>query len=172
MEALNIFDKDNHLQPNFDKTEFETLRGWDFGWEILSTINVAESSDDDELLSRRFSPGQKALYFFWYMDGAVTNGGFVQFYWNDYQRYLPTIKNGLQLIGDTELIKLIQEVDHKYFENQHLFATQKSKDDWEQLYNQKLFDEYDNRYYQIHNNTMSLLEKYARANPNEFVKLK
>ena len=127
MEAFTIFDKDNHLQPAFNKTEFETLHGWDFGWEILSTINIAESGDDDEALTRRFSPGQKALYFFWYLDAAVTNGGFVQFYWNDYQRYLPAIKNGLQIIGDTELLQLVEEADHKYFENQQLFAAQKKQ---------------------------------------------
>lgn len=172
MEAFTIFDKDNHLQPDFDKTEFETLYGWDFGWEILSTINIAESSDDDGVLSRRFSPGQKALYFFWYLDAAVTNGGFVQFYWNDYQRYLPAIKNGLQLIGDIELLQLLQEANHKYLKNQHLFVLQKKEGDGEPLYSQELFDGYDNRYYQIHDNTMALIEKYARANPEEFVTLK
>ncbi|MES2061878.1 MAG: DUF4375 domain-containing protein [Bacteroidota bacterium] len=172
MEAHNIFDKENHLQPDFDKIQFEALHSWDFGWEILSLINIAESREDDEALSRRFSPGQKALYFFWYLDAAVTNGGFVQFYWNDYQIYLPTIKNGLLLIGDTELLKLIQEANHKYFQTQNLFAAQKIKGDWEPLYSQELFDAYDNRYYDIHDNTMDMIEKYARANPEEFVKLK
>lgn len=172
MEAFTIFNKDNHLQPDFDKNEFETLHGWDFGWEILSTINIAESSDEDEALSHRFSPGQKALYFFWYLDGAVTNGGFVQFYWNDYHIYVPTIKNGLQLIGDTELLSLVEEADNAYIKARPFFTIQKNKADREPLYSQKLFEKYDNKYYQIHDNTMALIEKYARANPDEFVKLK
>lgn len=172
MEAFNIFDKDNHLRPEFDKTEFETLHGWDFGWEILSTINIAESSDEDEALSCRFSPGQKALYFFWYLDGAVTNGGFAQFYWSEYQKYLPTIKNGLLLIGDTELLNLVKEADQKYIENQRRFSEYKSKGNWKGIHKEKLFDQYDNRYYKLHDTTMALIEKYARANPDEFVKLK
>jgi uncharacterized protein YwqG len=32
--------------------------------------------------SKRLSPGQKALFFIWYLDAEVTNGGFIQFYWN------------------------------------------------------------------------------------------
>ena len=64
MEAFTIFDKNNHLQPDFSKIEFETLHGWDLGWELLSVINIANSQDEDRALSQRFSPGQKALYFF------------------------------------------------------------------------------------------------------------
>ena len=172
MEAFTIFDKNNHLQPDFSKTEFETLHGWDLGWELLSVINIANSQDEDEALSRRFSPGQKALYFFWYLDGQVTNGGFVQFYWNGYRNYLPTIQNGLIIIGDTELVKLIHEADEKYVQKRELFTLQKRKNDWSPIYKQELFEQYDNRYLQIHDNTMDLIEKYARANSEEFVRLK
>jgi hypothetical protein len=74
MELYNSFDKDNHLQPVFDKAKFDTLHGWDFGWEILEPINIAKGDEDEFQLSKRFSPGQKALYFIWYLDAQVTNG--------------------------------------------------------------------------------------------------
>src|ERR1700761_4202302 len=109
--AYTIFDENNHLQSLFDKTEFDNLRGWDFGWAMLEPINIAESRDEDAELSKRLSPGQKALYFFWYLDSAVINGGFIQFYWNGYREYLPTIINGLKLIGDNEMLLLIDSVD-------------------------------------------------------------
>ena len=107
MEIYDIFDKENHLQPDFNRETFNVLQGWDFGWEILKTINIAKSRSENKEISKRFSPGQKALYFFWYLDAQVTNGGFIQFYWNDYGNYIPTIKEGLKLINDQELIKLI-----------------------------------------------------------------
>jgi hypothetical protein len=172
METFNTFDKSNHLQPTFDKAKFDTLHSWDFGWAVLEPINIAKTKDDDKELSKRFSPGQKALYFFWYLDAEVTNGGFIQFYWNGYRNYLPAIREGLNLIEDKELIELIEKADKEYLTNKDLFISQREKDDWEPLYNNlKIFGEYDSIYYKIHDRTMDLLEKYARLHPNEFVKL-
>jgi hypothetical protein len=103
-ELFNTFDQDNHLRPVFDKSLFETLHSWKFGYAILETINIAKSKEDENLLSKRLSRGQKALYFIWYLDAQVTNGGFIQFYWNGYSRYLPAIICGLILVGDLAMI--------------------------------------------------------------------
>ncbi|MFP5042919.1 DUF4375 domain-containing protein [Parasediminibacterium sp. JCM 36343] len=170
MELFNAFDKDNHLQPHFDKTKFDTLHGWKFGWAVLQPINIAKDDEDEKLLSRRLTPGQKALYFIWYLDAQVTNGGFIQFYWNDYRKYLPPIIDGLKLIGDTSMIVLVEKVDKAYLANEDRFLLQKQKNDIEPLYDSlKHFDDYDKIYYQSHNNTMLLIEKYARKNSTEFV---
>src|ERR1041385_4672269 len=158
MEIYDKFDKANHLQPEFDKTQFDALHGWDFGWEVLMPINIAKSRDDDKELSKRFSPGQKALYFFWYLDGQVTNGGFIQFYWNGYRLYVPTIKEGLKLIGDNELLQLLDKADQEYIIHKDKFDAQKIKEDWSPLYaDLKKFGEYDQAYYKIHGKTMELL---------------
>lgn len=173
MELYNSFDKNNHLQPIFDKSKFDSLHGWDFGWEILEPINIAESDEHEIQLSKRFSPGQKALYFIWYLDAQVTNGGFIQFYWNGYRKYIPPILDGLQLIGDTLMFDLVNKADKEYQANEEKFDSAKQKDNWEPLYdNLKTFEEYDSIYYKAHDKTMELIEKYARQNPNEFVKLK
>jgi hypothetical protein len=173
MEIYDIFDKTNHLQPEFDKTRYDTLHGWDFGWAVLEPINVANSRDDEKELSKRFSLGQKALYFFWYLDAEVTNGGFIQFYWNDYRPYLPTIREGLKLIGDNELLNLLDKADQEYLTHKDKFDKQREKQDWTPLYNDlKKFEEYDRTYYKIHDRTMELIEQYARLHPDEFVKLK
>ncbi|RZK02935.1 MAG: hypothetical protein EOO46_18225 [Flavobacterium sp.] len=76
----NEFDSANHLKPDFDRKQFQELNGSDLGWELLEPINIAADDQDSEIeLSKRLSPGQKALYFIWYLDGQVTNGGFIQF---------------------------------------------------------------------------------------------
>lgn len=173
MELYNSFDRSNHLQPLFDKTIFDTSHNWDFGWTLLQTINIAKSKDDNKLLSTRFSPGQKALYFFWYLDAEVTNGGFMQFYWNGYRQYLPPIIDGLKLIGDTSMLDLVNKADDEYLKHKEQFILQRQKDDWQPLYDSlKKFEGYDSVYYATHDKMMELIERYARQHSEEFVKLK
>jgi hypothetical protein len=172
-ELYSTYDKDYHLQPEFYKSEFDTLHMWDFGWAILKPINIATDEVSENQLSKRLSPGQKALYFFWYLDAEVTNGGFIQFYWNDYRKYLSPILDGLKLIGDEELIDLIDKADKQYIANKQKFDLQRGKDDWEPLYDSlKEFDVFDSIYYKIHDKSMALIEEYVRHHPSEFVKLK
>ncbi|WP_316823792.1 DUF4375 domain-containing protein [Pedobacter miscanthi] len=172
-DQYSLSDKQHQLRPEFDKLKFDSLHDWDFGWAIVEPINLAKSRDDDKELSKRFSPGQKALYFFWYLDAEVTNGGFIQFYTNDYREYLPAIKKGLKLIGDHEMVDLISKADDYYLQNEALFVELKKKNRQELLFPKLIgFNQYDETYYKIHDNTMKLLEKYAKERPDEFVKFK
>ena len=171
LPPYRCFDRNRHLQPVFDKQEFETLHGWDFGWAILEPINIAGSRNDNKDVSERLSPGQKALYFIWYLDAQVTNGGFIQFYWNGYREYLATIIDGLTLIGDVEMLHLLDKADKEYIKRQKDFVLHQSKKDWSPLYEKlKNFDRYDQTYYNIHDNTMALIESYARKNQKDFVR--
>jgi hypothetical protein len=169
---VNHWDKadlSNQLRPELNKTQFDTLKSWDLGWFLLEPINIAKDVDDELELAKRFSKGQKALYFFWFLDAEVTNGGFIQFYWNGRDMYLPPIIEGLKLIGDKELLDLVDKADKEFEINKGKFEEQREKDDWEPLYdNLKKFDEYDSTYYEIHDKTMALIEKYAREHPYEF----
>ena len=167
------FDSANHLRPEFSKSKFQELTGSDLGWELLEPINIATDNEESELeLSTRLSPGQKALYFIWYLDAQVTNGGFIQFYWNGYRKYIEPILTGLKLIGDNAMYELVKKVDIEYLANQDKFLEQQELDDWEPLYDQLTqFEEFDEIYYEQNDESMSLLEKYARRNPEEFVTL-
>ena len=101
---------------------------------VMSDIVFFFTEYDEIELSKRLSEGQKALYFFWYLDAQVTNGGFIQFYWNYYRRYLPPIIEGLKLIGDENLLELVVRADKKYLENKDKFDFQRIEDDWGPLY--------------------------------------
>jgi hypothetical protein len=172
-DLYNTFDKDNHLQPLFDKTKFDTLHSWEFGWAVLEPINIAKGKEDEKLLSKRFSPGQKALYFIWYLDAEVTNGGFIQFYWNDNRKYLSPIIDGLKLIDDTSMLDLVNKADKEYLVHKDEFILQRQKDDWKPLYdNLKNFGKYDSIYYAAHDKMMGLIEKYVRQHSEDFVKFK
>lgn len=174
LELYDTFDKENHLQPDLAKASFDTLHEWDLGWALLEPINKASDNGEDEIkLSKRLSPGQKALYFYWYLNDEVTNGGFIQFYWNDYRKYLPPIKDGLKLIGDTAMLNLVEQADREYLANKDKFDSQRQKNDWSPLYEYlKRFDTYDSVFYKIQNRPMELIETYVRKHPDEFVKLK
>jgi hypothetical protein len=172
-ELYTSFDAANHLKPDFKKSLFKKLHSWDLGWALLQPINIASSRNDDKVLTKRFSPGQKALYFFWYLDAQVTNSGFIQFYWNGYREYLPPIIKGLKLIGDETLVDLLSSVDNLYISSKLKFEVQQKAQDWAPLYKDiKEFEDFDQTYYTIHNNTMELIEKYAREFPSDFVNLK
>lgn len=165
----DIEDPSNQLKPKLNKVQFDTLNGWDFGWFLLEPLNIAKDVDDEVELAKRLSKGQKALYFFWFLDAEVTNGGFIQFYWNGKDMYLPPIIDGLKLLGDTEMLKLIENAENEFIVNLDKFVEQKDKGDWEPLYaNLKNFDAYDSTYYEIHGKTIVLIEKYAREHPDEF----
>jgi hypothetical protein len=170
---FNSFDETNHLRPVFEKNIFDTLHGMDLGWALLEPINIAKSDEDEQQLLRRFSPGQKALYFIWHLDAEVTNGGFIQFYWNEYGKYMPALKNGLTLIGDTSMLTLVKSADSSYNLNVDKFRINKMKGDWAPLYDSlKVFETLDSVYYTRNERTMQKIENYVRRNPNEFLKFK
>ena len=173
MNHWSTFESSTHLQPEMNASEFNSLHSWDFGWELLEPLNKATSDEHEIELSKKFSPGQKALYFFWYLDGQVTNGGFVQFYWNGYDKYLPAITDGLTLIGDTEMNQLVGDVEHYVTENLSAFRKAERNDDFSGAYEQlPEMEKFEDRYFELHDRTMELIEQYARTNTNEFVKLK
>ena len=166
------FQKENHLQPELNKTQFDTLALWDLGWFLLKPIDIIQNREEDELrVCRRFSPGQKALHFFWYLDAQVTNGGFIQFYLNRYGKYIPALIDGLTLIGDYEMVGLVKKTETSYLKNKSRFDEQSERigEGWENLYEDlKEFDALDDEYYKTHERTMALLETYARENVADF----
>jgi len=158
-------DSTNQLRPSISKGDFFRMTGFDFGWLVLEPINLASSLEHEVELSKRFSEGQKAIYFWWFMDAQVTNGGFIQFYVNGYGSYVPAIIRGLEHIGDQEVADLAKKAHQIYLANQKLFK----KDYDERLYDR--LDELsslDSDYYDLNEQTMAGIERYAKQNPQEF----
>lgn len=166
------FDKSNHLKPKINKADFYQLTGFDFGWHLLEPINIAESLDEEPKLSERLSPGQKALYFWWYLDAEVTNGGFVQFYFNGKEKYVPAIISGMALIGDKEMADLVRKSHEIYEKNIRAFErgwSENSMEAFSKLYEEVTdLSELDDKYYSLNNQTMSRIEIYAKRHPFEF----
>jgi antitoxin component YwqK of YwqJK toxin-antitoxin module len=169
-DYFSEIDPNNQLRPKINRADFFRTTEFDFGWLILEPICLVESREEDAELAKRFSRGQKALYFWWYLDGQVNNGGFVQFYYNGYGIYVPAIIKGLEYIGDNEMAELVKGAHKIYLKNKKTIDKARERD----LFGGDLYDrldklgEYDDKYYKINTQTMLIIEKYAKQHPNEF----
>jgi hypothetical protein len=176
MERKNYFqyfDPDNQLRPAIKKQSIVSLDDWELAWEILEPINIATTRRSEISLSKRLSVGQKALYFFWYLDAEVENGGFIQFYFNKTDYYLPSITEGLLFIKDKQMIKLLEAAESLYKKNEKVFARTKTVSGFSKLYDKiPGFSALDNKYYKLRDKTIKRIVDYFRQNPHEFVKLK
>lgn len=157
------FDSSTHFRPQLNQGDYYKLRDYDFAWLVLEPISKFIGNAEQELTrGKSLSYGQKALYYWWYLDAQVTNGGFIQFYANGYGNYVPTIIKGLQYVGDSKMVQLIQNADRIYQENKKRF------DEEEELYDH--LDELtvlDDDYYELHDHTVSIIEQYIRQHPDE-----
>ena len=165
------YEASNQLRPSVSKASFFQMTGYDFCWLLLEPIDIAGSDEDEVELAKRFSPGQKALYFWWHLDAQVTNGGFIQFYYNGYDVYVPAIIEGLTHIGDAEMTELVIAAHKIYQENRTVLDSARKSGD---LYDSNLVKRLealaslDSRYYELNSKTLALIEKYAKENPSEF----
>lgn len=165
------FDQSKHFRPKLNTGEFFKLTGFDFGWYVLEPISEYIQDRKGELKKgNTLSYGQKALYYWWYVDAQVTNGGFTQFYYNDYGKYVPTIIQGLKHIGDDKMTELVNRSYELYLkENKKIEDARKGGiEDFSNLYKEiKDFEELDDKYYNLNEQTMKIIENYIRSNPNE-----
>lgn len=164
-------DQSKHFRPKLNKGEFFKLTGFDFGWFVLEQISDYIKDGKGELKKgNTLSYGQKALYYWWYVDAQVTNGGFTQFYYNDYGKYVPTIIKGLKHIGDDKMAELVNRSYEIYLKKNKKIkdARQAGLQEFSNLYKEiKDFDELDDEYYELNDQTMKIIENYVRKNPNE-----
>ena len=165
------FDQTKHFRPKLNKGDFFKLTGSDFCWFVLEPISDYVQDRKGELTKgKTLSFGQKALYYWWYVDAQVTNGGFTQFYYNDYGKYIPTIIKGLKHIGDIKMTELVNRSYEIYLkENKKIKdARQGDLEAFSNLYKEiKDFDNLDDEYYNLNDQTMKNIETYFRNNPNE-----
>ncbi len=176
MERKNYFryfDPTDQLRPKLSRKKFKDLKDWDLAWEILEPINIATTRRSEIGLSKKLSQGQKALYFFWYLDADVDNGGFIQFYYNKTDHYLPSIIEGLDFLKDKKMLTLINKADELVQQNETLFKKATTISAFSKLYDKLTeFSKLDDKYMKLRDNTITLIENYIRQNPKEFVTLK
>ena len=168
---FSTFNKEDHFRPEMNWEELSQLEGAEFLWEVLEPISdMIDTSDVEAERSKRLSPSQKVLHFFWYLDDQVTNGGFILFYWNEYHFYLPTIIAGLELWGNQELLDIVQNAQKVYELNKSTFEKFLKSDDPEGLENAlPEFRDLDEQYHEMGDEHYAKLEAFVRAHIDDFL---
>ena len=164
------FNKSKHFRPKINKGDYYKLTGFDFGYLILEPMTQFVKKKEFEIeKGKSLSYGQKALYYWWYLDAQVTNGGFIQFYDNGYEPYLSTIIKSLEFIGDLKMVSLIQKADRIYQKNKKLIEAAEKDESLAEELDLKLMelDLLNDQYYKMNVATMAVIENYIRQHPNE-----
>lgn len=148
---LTAFHPEEHLLPKVNKADFYRLTDFDFGWMMRQAISNANPRLSMTELASRLSPGQKAMYYGWNLDGEVKNGGFEQFYANNYGEYIPAILVGFRHIGAKKAATLVSKADKSFQKTAY-----------------KSLSEFDKPYYDLADKLWDRLVAYAKKHPSEF----
>ncbi len=170
-DIYTSFNSKQHFRAKVDWDTVKQLNGEEFLWAVLEPMSLMVDSYEHEAERvQRLSPAQKALYFFWYLDAQVANGGFIEFYWNAFDFYLPSIETGQELMQYDKLLPIIDKAHHLYLQHEDDFDKCKEQDDIEWLYeNIKGFDRIDEQYYDLTEELHGFIERFVRKNIDEFI---
>ena len=164
--------QNNDLRLSISISEFDTLHDWSLAWRLLEPIRNSSATFGKEKNINTASVGQQSLQAFYDMNSEVTNGGFIQFFWNGYGESISILKKGLQLVGDSAILKIVSAAETEHIKHQKEFENQKLKNDWEPLYdNLKTFDSLDQVYYKTQQKGIALFEKFIRDHAEQFIVL-
>lgn len=118
-------DLENQIRPAISPVDYYRLHNMDFNWAVLSPLSkmvagyLEQKQQDLTEAIAVTSPEQKLLFFWWYLDGQVTNGGFSQFIDNGYDKYFPPVLNGLKRLPNKKYYELVEKVYFLYLKDQH-----------------------------------------------------
>lgn len=169
---------DNSLifKPEISKIDYYRLKEMDFNWEILKPLsekvtNYCEENQFNHRVGIKIlNEEQKALYFWWYLDGQVTNGGFSQFIYNGYDKYFPAILKGLKLLPNQEYYNLVEKV-YLYYIQEGLENLDRNKVDYfkNKFYENDFLSKADDLYFKFKEKLYLDFEDFIRKNQSKFI---
>jgi len=163
-------DLNNQVRPQISPVDYYRLSNMEFNWAILNPMSIAvrkyrEANNIDLAESVNIiSPEQKLLYFWWYLDGQVTNGGFRQFISNGYANYFQPILNGLKLLPDKKYYNLVEKV-YVYFLQQKAHVMNESPE----YFSDSFLSDMDSEYFKIGEQLYKDVELFIRNNQTQFI---
>lgn len=110
-------------------------------------------------LIQKLRPELKEMYFWLYLDGQVSNGGFEQFYSNGFAYMIPEIKKFYKRVGDENGLEILEKAEVWY-------QNRPKEEVWIDLTLQHL----DQEFFANEDSSESKIEAYVRANSHLFVR--
>ena len=175
-DLFDTIDDALQVRPEISKVDYYRLHGMDFNWIILEPMSQMVTDYNEKntkiLLDsiKIISAEQKLLYFWWYLDGQVGNGGFSQFIYNGYDRYFPTILNGLKLLPNQSYYNLVKNVYNYYLNSELINFDRNNLNYFEDKFNENsILSLADSKYYKLSKQLYSDIEEFIRLNQSKFI---
>ena len=141
-------------------------------FDNISTNMESDSREEREIV-KALTPGQRAIYVTWIIEGEVNNGGFNQFYFNSSGQFADMGEDAFKQIGANMFADLVRQANEIYSE---------IKDDLEQFndgttesfsesYDDNPLNDLDDKFYKLYEEEpLSQMKiKFIRNNVKEFV---
>lgn len=100
------------------KLNFYHFKGEKLITYVQSSIDAYLQQVDGNVLVKKLTEAQKLVFYWSIIDYQITNGGFYQLYSNGLHVHLPSLINGLLLIGDKDKAfffkKVKKEIDSNF----------------------------------------------------------
>lgn len=118
------------------------------------------------------SEGQQLMLSYDYIQMQVLQGGFIQLIQNGYIGLLPSMPGWLNVIGCSEMAKVIDDVLKVYVLNREMLDRKTTVEEFAQLYSEFAeFELLDESFHRLHPQTLEVLLQYAVHHTEEFIKL-
>ncbi len=115
------------------------------------------------------SGGQQLFVSYDYVRSQVGQGGFIQFIQNGYIGLVPTVIEQLYEIGINDMAKVLDDVLKVYVLNRDFLNRPTTVEEFAKLYEEfKEFEEIDERFTALNEQTIKLMLQYALTHKEEF----
>ncbi len=145
--------------PKIQKADYFSLDKVYFISKIVDGLPQWYNENQLNLLIQKLRPEIKELYFWLYLDGQVSNGGFSYFFENGYAYMIPEIKKFYQRVGDDKGLEILEKAETWY-------QNRPKEEVWMDFTLQQL----DQEFFANDDSSESKIEAYVRANSHMYVR--
>jgi hypothetical protein len=145
--------------PKMTHGDYFTLEGDEFIYQLLDGLPQFYSEQQFQELLHKLRPELKELYFFSYLIWNVSNGGFSNFYENDFGYMIPEIKKFYARIGEQQGWEILEKAE-AWYQNRPK----------EEVWVDFTLEALDQAFYSSKATLDSKVESFIKANSNLYVR--
>jgi hypothetical protein len=138
--------------------------------DLVATTYRIETSEESAAKLRQLPVQWGTLEALMYYDMEVNNGGHHQYFWNARGYFVDLVEKGLEHFGAREHLQIFREARSRYDPKRYLAedAERDPKKAFLRGYDEKRYEDLDNRYYDANPQLAKIVDEYIRAHVVEF----